>query len=45
MAVQAAAGKPSLHATHCVAAQTKASTTAMTTSTWPQRILVAFMTT
>jgi hypothetical protein len=33
------------HATHSVAPQTKASVTALTRSTWPQRILVAFMAT
>src|SRR5580658_4931798 len=32
-------------ATHCVAPQRKASTTAPTARTWPQRILVAFMAT
>ena len=32
-------------ATHCVAPHRKASTTALTTRTWPQRILVAFMAT
>ena len=37
--------KPSFHAVHSVAAQTKARTTALTRSTCPQRILVAFMAT